>query len=232
MQLTLVPVVDAVADPSLPAGLTRERVIRAVQSHQVDGSRVAGRWLCDPASLRAWAESNARGSEETPTAESGMVDTPARIFLADQGDAAYRDVEQQLDEQYRTHGGGRVPGNRAEWKAVTQRMRQHQAKACTHSLEAIRQRRLQPIYWLSFAPESLLCPSCSADAWENLGPAPCGLCGAIVRTAEVRTLVAPGAPLPIDGKEFRVPPIVVQFLKCLDCGGRAGSDSPTPPAAA
>lgn len=50
-----VPVVDASADPSLRGKrASRERVIRAVQTGDARGGRVAGRWLVDPASLRDW----------------------------------------------------------------------------------------------------------------------------------------------------------------------------------
>ena len=54
MQDHLVPVVDATADPSLPAGVSRERIIRAIQTRDVEGARVAGRWVVSPASLREW----------------------------------------------------------------------------------------------------------------------------------------------------------------------------------
>jgi hypothetical protein len=57
MRQDLVPVVDATADPSLQAGVSRERVIRAIQNRDVEGARVAGRWLVSPESLREWVAS-------------------------------------------------------------------------------------------------------------------------------------------------------------------------------
>jgi hypothetical protein len=54
----MVPITEALVDPTLPRGVTREVAIRAVLRREVEGGRIAGRWLCDPVSLQAWLQSD------------------------------------------------------------------------------------------------------------------------------------------------------------------------------
>lgn len=64
MEAQLVSVVEALGDPALPIhGLTRERVVRLVQTKAVVGARVAGRWLVSTESLREWATRSQRETQ-------------------------------------------------------------------------------------------------------------------------------------------------------------------------